>query len=130
MYEHRSQPLLSRDRFVRRQVRHGVVALIIIVSSLAIGVLGYRLAAGLSWIDALENAAMILGGMGQVSVVESNGGKMFASAYALFAGVIFLVAVAVFLAPAIHRVLHHFHLEAGSGSEDEDKPSARRRRSA
>ncbi len=112
MYEHHSQPIISHDRFIRRQLRHGLLAILIIFGSLALGVIGYHYAAGLSWIDATENAAMILGGMGQVSEVTTTSGKLFASFYALFAGVIFLVAVAVLLAPAIHRVLHHFHLES------------------
>jgi hypothetical protein len=38
--------------------------------------------------------------------------KWFASAYALFAGVAFLVIVGVMFAPIFHRFLHHFHLAA------------------
>lgn len=112
IYEHRSQPLISHERFIRRQLRHGLAAILIILASLALGVAGYRFAAGFGWVDSVENAAMILGGMGQVSEVHSTAGKLFASFYALFAGVVFLVAVAVLLAPAIHRILHHFHLES------------------
>jgi len=37
--------------------------------------------------------------------------KIFASAYALFSGVVFLSAVGIVLAPVFHRVLHHFHLD-------------------
>jgi len=43
--------------------------------------------------------------------------KWFASAYALFAGVAFLVIVGVMFAPLFHRFLHHFHLVA----EDEQR---------
>jgi hypothetical protein len=55
---------------------------------------------------------MILGGMGPVDnrEVVPNAEKWFASAYALFAGVVFLVSVAVLLAPVLHRALHRFHL--------------------
>ena len=64
------------------------------------------------WIDALLNASMILSGMGPVNELRTTGGKIFATCYAIFSGVAFLSIVAIFLAPAIHRFLHRFHLEA------------------
>jgi len=90
----------------------------VLLGALGIGILGYRLTAGLPWVDAVENAAMILGGMGPVDPISSTGGKLFAAAYALFSGVIFLVAAGVLVAPLLHRLLHHFHLEI-----DEDQGS-------
>jgi hypothetical protein len=69
----------------------------------------------MDWIDALENAAMILGGMGPVGDLHTVAGKLFASFYALYSGIVFLVAVGFFLAPIVHRALHHFHLESGDG---------------
>jgi hypothetical protein len=54
---------------------------------------------------------MILGGMGPMNVLQTNAGKLFASFYALFSGIVFLVAIAVMLAPAVHRFLHRFHIE-------------------
>ncbi len=83
----------------------------VLLIALGIGILGYRLIAGLSWVDAVMNAAMILGGMGPVDPIATTGGKLFAAAYALFSGVVFLVAAGVLVAPLLHRVLHHFHLE-------------------
>jgi hypothetical protein len=79
--------------------------------ALSIGVVGYHWIAGLPWIDALLNASMILGGMGPVDALHSDGAKLFASAYALFSGVVFISAIGVFVAPAVHRFLHKFHLE-------------------
>ncbi|MCJ7796008.1 MAG: hypothetical protein MUQ56_04475, partial [Thermoleophilia bacterium] len=79
--------------------------------SLAIGVAGYRFFAGLPWIDALMNAAMILGGMGPVNEISSVPGKLFASVYALYAGVAFLAIAAVLIAPFAHRLLHRLHLD-------------------
>jgi hypothetical protein len=43
--------------------------------------------------------------------VEDTPSTIFASAYALFSGVVFLSAVGIVLAPVFHRVLHHFHLD-------------------
>jgi len=59
-YEHHSQPVLPRRLFIRRVIYHVLLALTVVTVSLAIGVLGYLFFAGLSWIDALMNAAMIL----------------------------------------------------------------------
>jgi len=110
-YEHRSQPLLPRRLFIKRVINHGLLALAVVGVSLAIGVLGYRAFAGLSWIDALMNAAMILGGMGPVNPISTVAGKLFASFYALYAGVAFLAIAAVLIAPFAHRLLHTLHLE-------------------
>jgi hypothetical protein len=97
--------------FIRRIFYHVVLALTVVSASLGIGVLGYRFFAGLSWIDALMNAAMILGGMGPVNELSTDSGKLFASFYALYAGVAFLTIAAVLTAPFAHRLLHSLHLE-------------------
>jgi hypothetical protein len=120
MFEHRKQPLLSRGAFLFRILRHAGLGLGIIAGSLGLGILGYRGFEGLSWVDALVNAAMILGGMGPVNELHTNGGKFFASFYALFSGIIFLVVVGVLLVPIFHRFLHRFHLEWESESSDGD----------
>jgi hypothetical protein len=38
-------------------------------------------------------------------------GKLFASFYALYSGIIFLVTVGIIMAPLYHRFLHRFHLD-------------------
>ena len=111
MYEPRNHPLLSRAKFVRRVARHGLVALAAIVIALGIGVIGYHCLAGLSWIDSLLNASMILGGMGPVNPLESPGAKLFASFYALFSGLAFIGIASLLIAPFAHRLLHRFHIE-------------------
>ena len=78
--------------------------------SLVVGILGYHFLEDLSWIDALVNASMILGGMGPVNPLQTTAGKVFASFYALYSGMIFLIIAGVMLAPVVHRFLHHFHL--------------------
>ena len=111
MYEHRTQPLLSRAKFFKRVGRHGVVALGVLVFGLGIGVLGYHWLARLSWIDSLLNASMILGGMGPIDPLPTNAAKLFASCYALFSGLAFVGIVSVLLAPFVHRMLHRIHAE-------------------
>lgn len=122
MYEHRHEALISRDAFLRRVGRHAGASLVIIIGSLAIGICGYRFLENLSWIDALLNAAMILGGMGPVGELHTTAGKFFASFYALYSGLIVLVAAGVIFAPLFHRFLHRFHLE----EEDENEASEKR----
>jgi hypothetical protein len=94
---------------------HALAAAAILAGALALGTVGYRFAAGLAWIDALLNAAMILSGMGPVDPLRTTSGKLFASAYALFSGVVFLAVVGIVLAPVAHRMLRRFHLD------DEDR---------
>ncbi len=112
-FERRHQPLLSKEQYHARVIRNALATVAILAFSLGIGVVGYRISGGLPWLDSLYNASMILGGMGPVDnrPVVPAAEKWFASAYALFAGVVFLVSVAVLLAPAVHRALHRFHLE-------------------
>lgn len=119
MFEHHSQPLLPRHRFYRRVGRYASAAFLLLAASWALGTLGYRLLENMSWIDALFNAAMILGGMGPVNELHTDAGKLFASFYALFSGVVFLVAVGVLVVPVLHRLLHIFHLEE-DGNDDSD----------
>jgi hypothetical protein len=111
LYEHRSQPLLPRRAFLLRLASHTLVALAVIFGSLLIGILGYHFTEGLPWIDSLVNASMILGGMGPVDALHTTAGKLFASFYALYSGIVFLVAVGLIFAPVFHRILHRFHLE-------------------
>ena len=118
MYERQDEPLLSRGAFVRRVGRHTSVSLGIIGSSLAIGIFGYRFLEHLSWIDALLNASMILGGMGPVGELRTTAGKLFASFYALYSGLIVLVAAGIIFAPMFHRFLHSFHLEVEDGNRE------------
>jgi hypothetical protein len=110
MYEHRKQPLASRKTFLRRLMLNAMIGAAILLFSLGIGISGYHFLEGLSWIDSLLNASMILGGMGPVNPLRTDAGKIFASFYALYSGVILLASVGVLAAPIFHRFLHHFHL--------------------
>ena len=79
--------------------------------SLLIGMLGYRLLEGLSWLDAFVNASMLLGGMGPVDPLHTTGGKLFAGLYALYCGFMVIAIAGIIFAPIVHRFLHRFHLE-------------------
>jgi hypothetical protein len=111
MYEKRKERVLPRSAFLARLARHGVVAMAIMATSLGVGILGYHVFEDMAWIDALVNASMILGGMGPVNELHTFAGKIFASFYALFSGVVFLILMGVMAAPILHRMLHRFHVE-------------------
>ena len=121
MYERRHDPLLTRAAFLRRLGGHACIALALIAGSLTIGILGYHFLERLAWIDALLNAAMILGGVGPVNELHTTSGKVFATLYALYSGLIVLVIAGLLFAPVFHRFLHRFHLEL---QDDEAKDDA------
>ena len=111
MFEHRHEKLLPRRLFFKRLAKYGLISLSLVLGSLVIGMIGYSMLEGYSWVDSFLNAAMLMGGMGPVNVLHTDSGKIFAGAYALYCGLIELVAIGVFAAPIVHRFLHHFHLE-------------------
>jgi len=108
-YETRTERLLPRPIFMRRLLLHVAVSAILVLVSLAIGIAGYAYFESLPWRDGFLNSAMLLGGMGPVDGPKTDGGKLFAGFYALYAGLVFIVTVGVALAPILHRMLHKFH---------------------
>jgi hypothetical protein len=109
MYESHKHPPLSHARFMRRLSAHVAAAAGLLVISLLIGIAGYAYFENLPWRDGFLNAAMLLGGMGPVDAPKTDGGKLFAGLYALYAGLVFLFSVGVVLVPVLHRLLHKFH---------------------
>jgi hypothetical protein len=111
MYESLKQPLLTRAQFLRRVFGHVSVAIGTAALALFVGMAGYHWLAGLNWVDSLLNASMILGGMGPVDTLTTDGAKIFASFYALFSGLVFISLLGLLLAPFIHRLMHRFHID-------------------
>lgn len=112
MYERRTHRPLTTPRFIARMASHAAAALALVAGSLAIGMGGYNYFEGLRWRDAFLNAAMLLGGMGPVDPPKTDGGKIFAGVYALYAGLAFIVFAGLLVAPFLHRLLHKFHWES------------------
>ena len=112
MFEHHHEKLLPRNLFLKRLAKYALISLVLVFASLAIGMIGYNLFEGFSWVDSFLNAAMLMGGMGPVGTLHTDGGKVFAGIYALYCGLIELVAIGIFAAPIVHRFIHHFHLES------------------
>ncbi len=120
MFEHRSEPLISRRSYLGRVAVSAALAAGLVVVSLLVGAAGYRWLGHLAWIDSIYNASMILGGMGPVDRLDTDSGKLFASAYALLCGFALLTSAAILLAPMGHRVLHRFHLDATAAEKAEE----------
>jgi hypothetical protein len=111
MYEHRTAPLLPWPAFRRRLILHGAYAGVLVLVSILGGTWGFWFFAGQAPIDALLNTAMLLGGMGPVGELRSTPGKLFATVFALYAGLAFLGMATLLFAPVLHRALHKFHME-------------------
>jgi hypothetical protein len=104
--------LLPRHAFLRRLAENFGLACALIGVSLLAGMAGYAGFEGMSWIDAFANASMILSGMGPLEPLKTTGGKLFAGCYALYSGLMVIVATGIILAPLIHRLMHQFHVES------------------
>ena len=111
MFERRTQKIAPFPVFIRRVAFSIGIAFGLSAAALAIGIVGYHWLAGLDWVDAFLDAAMILGGMGPVSTLTTSPAKIFAACYALFSGLMFIGIMGVTLSPILHRMLHHFHVD-------------------
>ena len=114
-FERKHERLAPLTTFIRRMASSLGISIGVIALALVIGVMGYHSIAGFDWVDSLLEASMILGGMGPVNPLPNTSAKLFASAYALFSGLVFIGIMGVILAPIVHRVMHTFHLEKDGG---------------
>ena len=112
MYESRKQEPLSTAGFTIRVLLHMAAAFALLLVSIGIGMAGYMHFEHLSRMDAFLNVTMLLGGMGPVNAPVTPDGKLFAGLFALYAGLVFIVAAALILTPMAHRVLHRFHMDS------------------
>ncbi len=100
----------EETHFVRDFLSYLGLSALCIVLGLFIGVLGYHWTANLTWLDATVEASMILSGMGPVNPLMTNGAKLFASLYALFSGLVFVLAMGVVLSPLIYSLMKQLRL--------------------
>jgi len=120
-WERRGHRLLPVSAFLRRMAFNLALGLGFIAVSLAIGMCGYAGFEGLGATDSFLNAAMILSGMGPVTPMRTEAGKIFAGSYALYSGLAVLAAAGLVFAPVLHRLLHHFHADDQDLNPDDDK---------
>lgn len=109
--EKRKDPLLPQHLFFARLVGNTTWVLLLLAIVLAGGMAGYVRFEGMSLVEAYANAAMILTGMGPLTPLKTDAGRIFAGSYAIAAGITFIFATALLLTPIAHRLLHRFHLD-------------------
>jgi hypothetical protein len=116
------RPLPSRWTFAKRLAKSCGVAALVVGPSLLGGMAGYHYFENMEWIDAFANASMILSGMGPMKPdLTTRNGKLFAGFYALYSGLVLIVAAGLIFAPIVHRVMHRFHLESEDADGDGDR---------
>jgi hypothetical protein len=89
------------------------MAAILIVVSLAVGMLGFHLSAGYGLIESFSQAALLLGGEGPSGTYPTDASRIFAGAYALYSGLAYIVVTALLLAPVFSHVLKRHHIDVG-----------------
>jgi predicted branched-subunit amino acid permease len=86
MFERHHEKLLPGRKFLQRLAKYALISLGLILISLIIGMLGYHQTENMSWVDSFLNAAMLMGGMGPVSTLHTDSGKLFAGSTPCTAG--------------------------------------------
>ena len=114
MYESKDQPLLSRSQFYWRLLLHALLAILVIMGSMLLGMLGFVYLEQMQWHEAFLHALFMLGGLGALTIPVSVSGKIFLSIYSLYVGLVFATALGIMFAPVAHRILHTFHLDTDS----------------
>lgn len=110
MFEHFKQELISFEKFVLRLIRFYFIATGLLLFALLPGIVGFY------WIDRLNlkqatvNALSILGTIDPPYPSTSDMGRTFTAVYGLFSETVFLLSLAILLAPVIHRIFHKFHV--------------------
>ena len=91
---------------------HLFITLALVACTLLLGIFGYRWIGNLSWLDALLESSMLMGGEGPIYSADliSPSAKIFASFYALFCGLALIAGSGILLAPVVHRILHRLHV--------------------
>jgi len=113
LWEHHTEPLATRQVFIRRMGTQVVLVVGIVAVALAIGTVGYIAISDLDFVDSFLEASMLMSGAGPLYTERSspNSLKLFSSLYALFCTLLVVTMVGILAAPLIHRVFHRLHVE-------------------
>ena len=71
-------------------------------------------------------ASMILSGMGPISSLSTTSAKLFASLYALFSGLIFVLAMGIVLSPLVYSLLSQFPVNLKQENSEEGERAAKK----
>lgn len=110
-------PLSPNTLFLRHMTRNLIFGFLFIALALFLGMCGYHYLEKMNWSDSFLNASMILSGMGPVTTLATNSGKIFAGSYALFSGLVFIAVIALIFSPIVHHIFRKVHLENARNRE-------------
>jgi hypothetical protein len=111
MFEHRTEPLLTRLQFAWRIAKALSLSVLVAALSMLFGTLGYHFLVGTDWDDSFHCACLVLGNHDVAVHPESTVGKVFAGLYVMYGGLVFVSMVAILAAPVLHRIIHTLHLD-------------------
>ena len=111
LFERKHQPLLPYSLFLQRMVRCALISMVLMVSTISLGAMGYHWIEKQSWIDATLNSVLVMMGLGLVNALGTSGGKLFTVFFSLLSPLVFYAVLALLFTPLLHRFLHDFHLD-------------------
>ena len=110
MFEHHSEPLLSRGKFFWRLGVTFFITLGLAGFSIAIGTLGHRLTEGMTWIESFLRTCLVLADHDVDDHPVSTAGIIFFGIFVLYARLVFVTLIVIVIAPLAHRLLHRLHI--------------------
>lgn len=110
-FEHFKEEVISVEKFLIRLFKFYLIATVLLFGSLIPGIAGFCLIEDLSLGQAAINSLSILGTIDPPYLPETELGKGFTGLFGVFSDTIFLLSLAILVAPIAHRVFHRFHIE-------------------
>ena len=99
MFEHFKEELLSFEKFVFRLIRYFLIATALLTFSLVPGVIGFHWLGDLTTKESLINSLSVLGTIDPPYQLQTESGQIFTAIYGLFVETVFLLSLAILLAP-------------------------------
>ena len=123
MFEHKSQPLLSKRAFAWRITTSFILTIVIVGLSVFLGMAGHREVYGMTWPESFYQTCRILSGHDVIHEVPQQEeptmwGHIFSGTFGLYARLVFVSMIAILTIPILHRILHKFHLDLNDLSDE------------
>ena len=112
LFESKGESLQPYPQFLRRILLCALLSLSLAAVTIATGAVAYHCLENLPWIDALLNSVLVMCGLGLTDALHTSAGKLFTSVFALMSAIVYYSMLAILFTPFLHRLLHHFHLDA------------------
>ncbi len=113
-FESFKEEVVCLERFLLRQAMHFLWATSLFLVPVLFGVTGFYYSGDLTVEQAVINTFSVLGAVDLPYPLQDTAGRIFTAVFGLLTQTVFFVALALFLSPLLHRVLHHWHLDRSS----------------